>query len=52
MGARDLQIRIMAGLLLMAAAPTVDDLDWLAGDWAVVEAGRWTEEHWTCPRGA
>lgn len=41
----------IAALLLVAAAPKADDLDWLAGDWAVEEAGRWTEEHWTRPRG-
>jgi hypothetical protein len=44
-----------AGLaaLLAAASPaaTVDDLGWLAGQWASEADGRWTEESWTAPRG-
>ncbi|KQZ69348.1 hypothetical protein ASE06_00500 [Sphingopyxis sp. Root214] len=49
-------MRIMAAvlsLLLVAASPvaTVDDLAWLAGDWASEADGRWTEESWSAPRG-
>lgn len=41
------------GVLLVAASPaaTVDDLAWLAGQWASEADGRWTEESWTTPRG-
>lgn len=41
------------GLLLASASPaaTVDDLAWLAGDWASEADGRWTEESWAPPRG-
>lgn len=40
-------------LLLIAASPAakVDDLGWLAGQWASEADGRWTEESWTAPRG-
>ena len=42
----------MVGLLVAARPPaTVDDLGWLAGDWASEAGGRWTEESWTAPRG-
>ena len=49
-------MRIMAAVLavlLVAASPaaTVDDLGWLAGDWASEADGRWTEESWAPPRG-
>lgn len=39
--------------MLVAASPAarVDDLGWLAGDWASEADGRWTEESWTSPRG-
>src|SRR3546814_3064454 len=44
-------MRMMAAglaLLLAAASPaaSVDDLGWLAGDWASEADGRWTEESW------
>lgn len=48
---------ILAGLsavLLAASSPAagVDDLAWMAGQWASEEdSGRWTEESWTSPRG-
>ena len=44
---------IAAALLLVAASPTakVDDLAWMAGQWASEANGRWTEENWTGPRG-
>lgn len=32
-------------------AVTVDRLAWLSGTWAAEQNGRWTEEHWTAPRG-
>ncbi len=40
-------------MLLVAANPTtsVEDLGWLAGDWASEADGRWTEESWAPPRG-
>ncbi|MDO9369598.1 MAG: DUF6265 family protein [Sphingopyxis sp.] len=40
-------------VLLVAAAPaaTLDDLGWLAGDWASEAGERWTEESWSPPRG-
>jgi hypothetical protein len=40
-------------LLLVAASPAVkvDDLAWMAGQWASEANGRWTEENWTGPRG-
>ncbi|MEI4506586.1 DUF6265 family protein [Sphingopyxis sp. CCNWLW253] len=40
-------------LLLVAASPAakVDDLAWMAGQWASEANGRWTEEYWTGPRG-
>ncbi|HEY0596493.1 DUF6265 family protein [Sphingopyxis sp.] len=40
-------------VLLVAASPvaTIDDLGWLAGQWASETGGRWTEESWTAPRG-
>ncbi|MDO9363837.1 MAG: DUF6265 family protein [Sphingopyxis sp.] len=40
-------------LVLVAASPaaTVDDLGWLAGQWASEADGRWTEESWSAPRG-
>ena len=40
-------------LVLVAASPaaTVDDLAWLAGQWASEADGRWTEESWSTPRG-
>ncbi|ABF54078.1 DUF6265 family protein [Sphingopyxis alaskensis] len=46
-------IAAVLALLLVAARPpaTVDDLGWLAGDWASEAGGRWTEESWTAPRG-
>ena len=49
-------MRIMAAVLsvlLVAASPaaTVDDLGWLAGDWASEADGRWTEESWAPARG-
>jgi hypothetical protein len=39
--------------LLVAASPAakVDDLAWMAGQWASEANGRWTEETWTEPRG-
>lgn len=44
---------ILAGLLLMAAAPAadVDDLAWLGGAWVSETEEGWTEELWTTPRG-
>lgn len=44
---------MLAGLLLMAAAPTadVDDLAWLGGAWVSETEEGWTEELWTAPRG-
>ncbi|HEX8258428.1 MAG TPA: DUF6265 family protein [Allosphingosinicella sp.] len=51
-------IAIAAALLLGAAAPaprpearSVDALAWMAGTWESGDRGRWTEEHWTAPRG-
>ncbi|MBB6426622.1 DUF6265 family protein [Sphingopyxis sp. JAI128] len=49
-------MRVIAAVLaivLVAASPAahVDDLGWLAGDWASEADGRWTEESWTAPRG-
>ena len=40
-------------LVLVAASPaaTVDDLGWLAGQWASEGDGLWTEESWSAPRG-
>ncbi len=40
-------------MLLSAASPAtgVEDLGWLAGDWASEADGRWTEERWAPPRG-
>lgn len=42
-------------LLLMGQAPApahVADLAWLSGHWETGDAdGRWTEEHWSDPRG-
>ena len=36
-----------------AAAPTISDLSWLAGDWQTAAGGRsQTDEHWTHPTGA
>lgn len=42
-----------AAAVLIAARPaaTVDDLGWLAGQWASEGDGRWTEESWSAPRG-
>ncbi len=42
-----------AAAVLVAASPaaTVDDLGWLAGQWASEGDGRWTEESWSAPRG-
>ena len=51
-------IAIAAALLLGVgvAAPrpearSVDALAWMAGTWESGDPGRWTEEHWTAPRG-
>ena len=49
-------MRIMAAVLsvlLVEARPaaSVDDLGWLAGDWASEADGRWTEESWAPARG-
>ncbi len=47
----------LAAGLLVAATPAasqtsgVDDLAWMAGQWASEEGERWTEESWTAPRG-
>lgn len=44
----------LAGLMLMAQSappPSVDDLAWMSGDWAVEQDGRWAEESWSRPRG-
>lgn len=41
----------LAPLLIAAAPVPIDRLDWMAGDWVVETGGRWTEEHWTAPRG-
>ena len=40
-------------VLLVAATPAarLDDLGWLAGDWASEAGERWTEESWSPPRG-
>jgi len=40
-------------MALAAASPAVpvDDLAWLAGQWASETGDRWTEESWTPPRG-
>lgn len=42
----------------VAAAPTqadspvtIDQLAWISGTWAAEQDGRWSEEHWTAPRG-
>lgn len=47
-----------AALLLLGAGSLgaeepdrVGDLAWLSGSWANEDEGRWTEEHWTAPRG-
>jgi len=39
--------------ILLAASPAakVDDLAWMAGQWASEGDGRWTEESWAPPRG-
>ena len=49
-------MRMIAAVLatvLVAASPAanVDELGWLAGDWASEEGERWTEESWAPPRG-
>ena len=46
----------IAGLTLLGqtAAPptaTIADLGWLSGSWVAGDATRWTEEHWSGPRG-
>lgn len=42
----------LAALTLAASAPAkIDDLAWMAGQWATEKDGRWTEESWTAPRG-
>jgi len=38
----------LAGLLLQAG---VADLGWMSGRWEADDAGRWTEEVWSAPRG-
>lgn len=45
-----------AALALLAmgqSAPPagIDDLAWMSGRWETSEAGRWTEESWSAPRG-
>jgi hypothetical protein len=32
-------------------AVTIDQLAWIGGTWVAERDGRWTEEHWTAPRG-
>lgn len=45
------------GTILMLAAGTswaaspIEQLDWLAGRWALSEGANWSEETWTAPRG-
>jgi len=49
---KKMMIAALSMLLLAAGEPArVDDLGWMAGDWARDEGGRWTEESWTPPRG-
>jgi hypothetical protein len=50
--------RALAALLGLAlagqAAPpaaTIADLAWMSGTWASGDPARWTEEHWSAPRG-
>ncbi|MFC3712766.1 DUF6265 family protein [Sphingoaurantiacus capsulatus] len=42
---------LVAGAAVAADSPTIDALDWLSGDWVSERDARWTEEHWTHPRG-
>jgi hypothetical protein len=45
------------GLLMVMAAPAssagpaAGGLDWMAGTWESSDGERWTEEHWSAPRG-
>lgn len=50
---RNAAMAMLAAVFLAGADEERDagDLAWLAGDWAVEEAGRWTEERWAGPRG-
>ncbi|MDQ8755990.1 DUF6265 family protein [Sphingosinicella sp. LHD-64] len=41
----------LAAMLALQAPASVGDLDWLSGRWETMEAGRWTEESWSAPRG-
>jgi hypothetical protein len=48
------RLLIAAALLAVGAAPpaSVEALGWLGGTWEMSGPdGRWTEEHWTAPRG-
>ena len=40
-----------ASSALAQAPATVEALDWMSGAWVSEAEGRWTEEHWTSPRG-
>ena len=42
---------VAAFLLAASPAAKVDDLAWMAGQWASEGDGRWTEESWAPPRG-
>ena len=44
---------LFAGMFAMqaAAAVRVEDLAWMSGRWEAGDAGRWTEEYWSAPRG-
>lgn len=34
-----------------AGGAAIDQLAWMSGTWGADKDGRWTEEHWTAPRG-
>lgn len=42
---------LLDGAVRAADAPSIEALDWLSGDWVSEGDARWTEEHWTHPRG-
>lgn len=45
---------VFLGSLLLAAAPArrgAEELGWMSGRWLAQSGERWTEEHWTRPRG-
>ncbi|WP_129794109.1 DUF6265 family protein [Sphingosinicella sp. CPCC 101087] len=46
-------MKILLALALAAAspAPAASDLGWMAGTWEMVSGERWSEEHWSVPRG-